>query len=92
MHCNVSTDEVKRLIVSTLALEGVQADQIPDDMPLFERGLGLDSVDSLELCVAFQNHFGLQPGQAADWMGPQETPRSLAASLGALLPSVPREA
>ncbi len=40
-------------------LEDVQADEIADDMPLFRDGLGLDSIDALELAIAIERHFGV---------------------------------
>ncbi|MEI7652539.1 MAG: acyl carrier protein, partial [Verrucomicrobiota bacterium] len=38
--------EIKTLIVSTLALEGVTPESIGEDTPLFGEGLGLDSIDA----------------------------------------------
>jgi acyl carrier protein len=52
-------EQLKRLIVRTLNLEGVRPDTIGDDQPLFGAGLGLDSVDALELLVAVEKEFGL---------------------------------
>lgn len=50
---------IKRLIVTSLNLEGLSADRIGDDQPLFGDGLGLDSVDALELVVALEKEFGI---------------------------------
>ncbi len=44
--------ELKRLIVDALMLEDVKADDIDTDAPLFGEGLGLDSIDALELGMA----------------------------------------
>ena len=48
---------IKRLIVDALHLEGVAPADIKDDAPLFGEGLGLDSVDALELVVALEKEF-----------------------------------
>jgi acyl carrier protein len=50
--------EVKRLLVDRLALE-VDPVMIGDDQPLFGRGLELDSIDTLELAMAIEDHFGV---------------------------------
>jgi len=52
--------EVARLIISTLNLEGVVAEDIDPDAPLFGEGLGLDSIDALELALAISNTYGFQ--------------------------------
>ena len=49
--------EIKELIISSLNLEGMTPDQIADDAPLFQEGLGLDSIDALELAVAIERRF-----------------------------------
>ncbi len=51
---------LKRLIVETLNLEGVEPQSIADEQPLFGSGLGLDSVDALELMVAIEKRFGIR--------------------------------
>ena len=51
--------EVKRLIVESLMLEDVTAEQIDTDAPLFE-GLGLDSIDALELAMALSRTYGIE--------------------------------
>jgi len=48
---------LKRMIVETLKLEDISAAGIDGDMPLFKEGLGLDSIDALELVVAVEKHF-----------------------------------
>ncbi len=52
-------DELKKLIVETLALEGVTPSQIETDAPLFVEGLGLDSIDALELAMILEERFGV---------------------------------
>lgn len=51
--------EIKKLIVDTLKLEGVAPEEIESDEPLFVDGLGLDSIDALELGVALRKVFGI---------------------------------
>jgi acyl carrier protein len=50
-------DEIKQLIISSLNLDDVTPDQIVDDAPLFQEGLGLDSIDALELAVAIERTY-----------------------------------
>lgn len=51
--------EIKELIVSSLALEDIRPDDIVTDAPLFVEGLGLDSIDALELGLALQKRYGV---------------------------------
>ena len=51
--------ELKHLIIETLRLEDVEAEEIIDDAPLFGEGLGLDSVDALEIVVALEKAYGV---------------------------------
>lgn len=54
-------ERIKTVIIESLGLEGMTTDEIGDDMPLFgEEGLGLDSVDALELMVVLEKDFGVQ--------------------------------
>ena len=50
---------IKEIIVSSLNLEGMSPDSIGDDDVLFGEGLGLDSVDALELVVALEKEYGI---------------------------------
>lgn len=52
--------KLKGLIVSELHLEGVEPTSIGDETPLFGEGLGLDSLDALQLAVAVEEHFGVR--------------------------------
>jgi acyl carrier protein len=52
-------DELKKLIVDTLALEGVSPSDIESDAPLFVEGLGLDSIDALELAMVLEERYGV---------------------------------
>jgi len=51
---------IKHLLVDKLHLEGLTPESIADDMSLFGEGLGLDSVDALELVVALEKEFSLR--------------------------------
>lgn len=51
---------IKQMIVRVLMLEGVSPEDIPDDGPLFGAGLGLDSVDALELAIHVEEEFGVK--------------------------------
>lgn len=59
MHDSELKKDLKRLIVERLRLEGVTPDSIADDAPLFGDGLGLDSVDALELVVGLEQEYGI---------------------------------
>ncbi|MGD9365036.1 MAG: phosphopantetheine-binding protein [Desulfobacteraceae bacterium] len=50
---------LKQLIIDTLKLEDIQADDIADEAPLFREGLALDSIDALELVVAIEKQFNI---------------------------------
>lgn len=52
--------EIKRLIVNCLALEGITPEEIDSDEPLFGEGLGLDSIDGLELGMALRKAYGVK--------------------------------
>lgn len=52
--------ELKQLIIDTLDLEDISVDEIDDNAPLFVEGLGLDSIDALELGVALQKRYGVK--------------------------------
>jgi acyl carrier protein len=84
----VTPDELrprlKRLLVESLHLDGMDPDSIADDEPLFASRLGLDSVDALELVVALERELGVSvPSDEigseafasvralADWLAPR---------------------
>lgn len=74
--------EIKELIIATMSLEDITADDIDTDAPLFGDGLGLDSIDALELGLALQKRYGVT--LAAD---SEETHRHVASvrALGAFV-------
>jgi acyl carrier protein len=51
--------QVKQLIIDVLQLEDISPAEIDNDAPLFVDGLGLDSIDALELGVALQKRYGI---------------------------------
>lgn len=60
MTTQVTVDQLKSMIVRKLNLKGVSAETLGDDEPLFGQGLGLDSVDALELVLAIESEYGIQ--------------------------------
>ncbi len=54
---DVLKSELKQLIIKTLRLEDINLGDIQDDAPLFREGLGLDSIDALELVVALEKTY-----------------------------------
>ncbi|MNJ31419.1 phosphopantetheine-binding protein [Pseudomonas alkylphenolica] len=52
--------DIKLLIIDALGLEDISTQDIDDDQPLFGEGLGLDSVDALELGLAIQKKYGIK--------------------------------
>jgi acyl carrier protein len=59
MPPDVTDDEVKRMIIDVLQLEGMAPSDIDSEAPLFGEGLGLDSIDALELGVALHKRYGI---------------------------------
>ncbi|MGI9323151.1 MAG: phosphopantetheine-binding protein [Pseudomonadales bacterium] len=76
--------EIKQLVIDTLDLEDISAEEIQTDEALFVEGLGLDSIDALELGVAMQKRYGIKLDPEAE-----ETKEHFAsvASLAALVRS-----
>lgn len=52
--------ELKSRIIEALNLEDITVDDIADDAPLFNDGLGLDSIDALEIIVMLDKHYGIK--------------------------------
>lgn len=54
-------EELKKQIIDQLNLEDIQVSEIGDDAPLFgDGGIGLDSIDALELIVLLEKYYGIQ--------------------------------
>jgi acyl carrier protein len=58
--------DLKRLIIDALKLEGIEPDQIGATEPLFGDGLGLDSIDALELGVAIRKTYKIRIESVTD--------------------------
>lgn len=52
-------DELKQMIIDVLALEDISIDDIDNEAPLFNEGLGLDSIDALELGLALKKRYNI---------------------------------
>ncbi len=57
--------EVKQLIIDSLRIEGMAAEEIETDVALFGEVLGLDSIDALQLVVAMEKDYGVVVPDAA---------------------------
>ena len=53
-------EKLKRVLIEELNLEDLTPEEIGDDDALFGDGLGLDSLDAVELVVVVQKHFGVE--------------------------------
>jgi len=51
--------EIKRLIIEALVLEDMTSEQIESTAPLFGDGLGLDSIDALEIAMVLEQRYGV---------------------------------
>ena len=51
--------ELKKLVIEALALEDIEAEEIVSEDPLFVEGLGLDSIDALEITMVLEERYGV---------------------------------
>ncbi len=58
--------KLKEQMISALNLEGMTPDDIDNDAPLFDKGLGLDSIDALELIVLLEKEYGIRLASPAE--------------------------
>jgi acyl carrier protein len=74
--------ELKKLIIDVLDLEDITPDDIDPTAPLFVEGLGLDSIDSLDIALALEQRYGVHGSE-----DPEENARHFASvrSLAALV-------
>lgn len=63
------TEELKKLLIEALDLEDIGPEDIETDAPLFGDGLGLDSIDALELGVAIQKRYELKIDTTSEDIG-----------------------
>ena len=59
-------EELKKKIIEVLNLEDITPDDIDADAPLFSTGLGLDSIDALELIVLMEKNYGIRLANASE--------------------------
>ena len=60
MDAQALKQQLKAQIIEQLILEEVMVEDIGDDQVLFGEGLGLDSIDALELIVLLERHYGIK--------------------------------
>ena len=63
---NELIDQLKGEIIEQLNLEDIKKEDIKNDAPLFGEGLGLDSIDALELIVLLEKNYGIKIANPAD--------------------------
>ncbi len=56
----IATDSLKKVLIEGLSLEDIEPSEISDNDALFNDGLGLDSVDAIELIVILDNEYGIK--------------------------------
>ena len=79
MNLESLENEIKKLVIETLELEDISVEDIESSEPLFIDGLGLDSIDALELGVALQIRYLIEfQAEAEDNKKHFETIKSLA--------------
>ena len=59
-------EKLKLQIIDALNLEGMTPDDIDNDAPLFGEGMGLDSIDALELIVVLDKNYGIRLSSPAE--------------------------
>ena len=60
--------QLKKQIIETLNLEEILITDIDDNAPLFGEGLGLDSIDALELIVLLEREYGINESTIRGWV------------------------
>lgn len=75
-------EKVKQMIIDSLRIEGITPADIDADAPLFGEGLGLDSIDALQLVVAIEKEFGVVVADAATGSKVFQSVRSMAEFIG----------
>jgi acyl carrier protein len=69
---------LKKQIIDQLNLQDIKPEDIGDDQPLFVEGLGLDSIDALEMIVLLQQHYKIKLANAEDGPKVFRTVRTMA--------------
>jgi acyl carrier protein len=75
--------KVKKMIIDALRIDGMSPEEIETDAPLFGDGLGLDSIDALQLVVALEKEFGVVVPDAATGTKVFASVRSMAEHIAA---------
>lgn len=75
--------KLKQVLIEELNLEDVTPEEIGDDDQLFGEGLGLDSLDAVELVVVVQKHFGVEIKDMEEGRPALQSIRTLAAFIEA---------
>lgn len=70
--------KLKEQIIEALNLQGMKPQDIDDNAPLFGEGLGLDSIDSLELMVLMERNYGIKIEDAREGRKVLESVQSMA--------------
>lgn len=70
--------QLKKMIIDSLRIEGMSPEEIDTEAPLFGEGLGLDSIDALQLVVAMEKDFGVVVPDAATGTKVFQSVRSMA--------------
>jgi len=84
MKRNELEDEIRQVILSSVEVDGLTAEDIPADVPLFGEGVGLDSIDALEIGAALRRKYQVKfKAQAAENREHFRSVASLAAFIAA---------
>ncbi len=84
MKRNELEDEIRQVILSSVEVDGLTAADIPSDVPLFGDGVGLDSIDALEIGAALRKRYQVKfKAQAAENREHFRSVASLAAFIAA---------
>jgi len=76
----ITTADLKAKLIDGLGLEDIEVEEIGDDMALFgDDGLGLDSVDAIEITLIVEKEFGVKIKDAGEESGVFSTPNTLVA-------------
>lgn len=73
---------LKQQIIESLNLQGMKPEDIDDNAPLFGEGLGLDSIDSLELMVLLERNYGIKIEDAREGRKVLSSVQSMAEYIG----------